>query len=141
MLQCGGAGREAIAAKRGRQDRVASAGAGVQRPWSWCRKLAASPPDSDGRDAEHIRNALARHLEKARAHAMGRPHGADARHRVPAADRGLLGRGAGKLSSTPRKPTMNAAVTSAGVARKLSAIGSSAGMIGEVGWPRSEEKS
>ena len=34
-------------------------------------------------------------------------------------------------------PTMNAAVTSAGVAPMLSASGSSAGMIGEVGWPSS----
>ena len=39
------------------------------------------------------------------------------------------------------KPTMKAAATSAGVAPTLSASGSSAGMIGEVGWPSSEEKS
>ena len=39
------------------------------------------------------------------------------------------------------KPTMKAAVTSAGVAPVLSASGNSAGMIGEVGWPNKEDMS
>ena len=36
---------------------------------------------------------------------------------------------------------MKAAVTSAGVAPVFSASGNSAGMIGEVGWPNSEDMS
>ena len=39
------------------------------------------------------------------------------------------------------KPTMKAAATSAGVAPVFSASGNSAGMIGEVGWPNSEDMS
>ena len=128
--------REAGAAQRGGEDCVAGAGAGVQR-LGHGSEIGREPAGQRRRDAENVGNVLARNPDEARA-GHGGPHVLILLTACQPPTKDCSGADFASFKHTS-KPTMKAAVTSAGVAPMFSVSGNSAGMIGEVGWPNSED--